>query len=126
MRLWKNSRDTNDENSSGKVKWQSLTREEQLPEIINASFEKPQFIFKHSTRCGISGMVKNQFSKAFQYSESEVQLYCLDLLTYRQISDEIASALQVWHESPQLIVLKDGKVIKHASHGSILDLNMDI
>ena len=69
-------------------------------------------------------MVKNQFEKDYHLSSLEVDLYYLDLLNYREISNAIASRFKVYHESPQLLVIKDGNVLKHASHGSILDLDL--
>ena len=106
------------------VSWLELTKVSQLDGIVAQSGQKPQLIFKHSTRCGISRMVKNQFEKDYPLSSLEVDLYYLDLLNYREISNAIASRFKVYHESPQLLVIKDGNVLKHASHGSILDLNL--
>ena len=106
------------------VSWLELTNVSQLDGIVAQSGQKPQLIFKHSTRCGISRMVKNQFEKDYPLSSLEVDLYYLDLLNYREISNAIASRFKVYHESPQLLVIKDGNVLKHASHGSILDLNL--
>lgn len=106
------------------VSWLELTNVSQLDGIVAQSGQKPQLIFKHSTRCGISRMVKNQFEKDYPLSSLEVDLYYLDLLNYREISNAIASRFKVYHESPQLLVIKDGNVLKHASHGSILDLDL--
>lgn len=106
------------------VSWLELTNVLQLDGIVAQSGQKPQLIFKHSTRCGISRMVKNQFEKDYPLSSSEVDLYYLDLLNYREVSNTIASRFKVYHESPQLLVIKDGNVLKHASHGSILDLDL--
>ncbi len=106
------------------VSWLELTKVSQLDGIVAQSGQKPQLIFKHSTRCGISRMVKNQFENDYPLSSLEVDLYYLDLLNYREISNVIASRFKVYHESPQLLVIKDGNVLKHASHGSILDLNL--
>ena len=106
------------------VSWLELTNVSQLDGIVAQSGQKPQLIFKHSTRCGISRMVKNQFEKDYPLSSSEVDLYYLDLLNYREVSNTIASRFKVYHESPQLLVIKDGNVLKHASHGSILDLDL--
>ena len=105
--------------------WISLTTLEQLSGIEETSKTKPQLIFKHSTRCGISRMVMNQFIEAYGLSESNADLYYLDLLNYREISNEIANRFQVYHESPQLLVLKNGVVVAHASHGAIIDIDLN-
>ena len=68
-------------------------------------------------------MVIRQFEKSFHASEEKVTVYYLDLLNYRSISDEIAIKFQVFHQSPQLLVLKNGGVVADASHYSILELS---
>lgn len=103
--------------------WQSLTRIDQLDEIEKRSSTKPQIIFKHSTRCGISRMVMNQFIDQFDV-QSQVDLYYLDLLSYRDVSNETGYKFQVIHQSPQLLVIKNGITVAHASHGSINDIDL--
>ena len=124
MGFWRKSKAKEHIIDSVSTPWNQLNRDEQLDEIIAASFDKPQLIFKHSTRCGISGMVKDQFTAAYPFSSEEAGLYYLDLLNFRALSDEIASRFNVWHESPQLIILKGGQVVAHESHGSILGLKL--
>lgn len=104
--------------------WIHLTAIEQLNEIVERSKTKTQLIFKHSTRCGISRMVMSQFEKEYQLSENEADLYYLDLLNYRTISGAIAEKFQVMHESPQLLIIKNGVVVAHESHSGIN--NMDL
>lgn len=105
--------------------WIPLNELQQLNQIESKSATKMQVIFKHSTRCGISRMVMNQFTDAYQFTEKNLDLYYLDLLNYRDISNEIAAKFQVMHESPQLLVIKNGVVVAHDSHGAIngIDLN---
>ncbi|MAO11138.1 MAG: bacillithiol system redox-active protein YtxJ [Flavobacteriaceae bacterium] len=99
--------------------WHVLSKMEQLEEIIEESKNKPVAIFKHSTRCGISRMVLKQFEKNYDLDDNQLKLYFLDLLQNRDISNEIAARFKVHHESPQMIVLKDGEVIHHDSHQGI-------
>jgi len=101
-----------------KVNWISLTNILQLLEISERSFDKPVLIFKHSTRCSVSRMVLKQFESEFDVLD-EVTPYLLDLLEYRTVSDEIAARFEVVHQSPQLLLIKDGKVVYTASHESI-------
>ncbi|WP_418263121.1 bacillithiol system redox-active protein YtxJ [Flavobacterium faecale] len=103
---------------SKKVNWTPLTDIEQLGEIVFNSNEKPAVIFKHSTRCSISRMALKQFENEFDL-ESEVTPYYLDLLENRAISNEIASKFDVFHQSPQLILIKDGQAVYDASHSDI-------
>ncbi len=99
--------------------WQEITTVEQLNSIVETSKTKTQAIFKHSTRCGISKMVINNFESSFDLTEDQVDLYYLDLLNHRDISSEIAAKFQVFHESPQFIVIRNGETVHHASHSMI-------
>ena len=107
-----------DINKNG-IKWENLTDVSQLDEIINESDKKIIVIFKMSTRCGVSRMAFNTFENDFHYTEEEVKCYYLDILNYRAVSNEIASRFKIIHESPQLLVLKSGRVIDNESHGNI-------
>jgi len=99
--------------------WQELKSIAQLNTIAKASGSKTQAIFKHSTRCGISRMVIRNFESSFDLTANQVDLYYLDLLNYRDISAEISAKFQVYHESPQFIVIRNGVAVHHASHSAI-------
>ena len=101
------------------VPWIQLTEMETLNEIAETSKKQTVAILKHSTSCGISRMVLRQFEQSYDLKEEQVKLYFLDLLTYRDISNKIASRFNVPHQSPQLLVIKDGKVVFETSHSSI-------
>ena len=101
-----------------KVNWISLETREQLDDVVKQSFEKPVLIFKHSTRCSISRMVLKQFENDFTF-EDNITPYFLDLLEHRNISNEIASRFGVQHQSPQVIVIKEGVAVYNTSHESI-------
>ena len=103
--------------------WIPLTQIDQLDSISEASLSKTQLIFKHSTRCGISRMVMNQFVDAYDV-EANADLYYLDLLSYRDVSNEVSYKFQVTHQSPQLLVIKNGIAVAHASHGAINDMDL--
>ena len=105
--------------------WIALTSLEQLVTIAENSKTKTQVIFKHSTRCGISSMVIKQFEKAYDLSENNLDLYYLDLLNYRDVSNAIAIKFEVMHQSPQLLVIKNGVVVAHDSHGAINTMNLN-
>lgn len=101
------------------VKWNYLTSEGDLEDAIKRSHEVPVAIFKHSTRCFISQSVLRSFENDAADYQGPAELYFLDLLSYRTLSNRIASELHVTHQSPQLIVLKDGKAVENASHNAI-------
>lgn len=104
--------------------WIPLNILQQLKYIEEQSSAKPQLIFKHSTRCGISKMVLNQFIENYNFTASNFDLYYLDLLNYKEISNEIANKFQVIHQSPQLLVIQNGVVVAHESHGAITTINL--
>lgn len=99
--------------------WHVLGKIEQLDDLVAQSKTKPVAIFKHSTRCGVSRGVLKMFEKNYSLNDDQLKLYFLDLLQNRDISNEIATRFKVNHESPQLIVIKDGVVVYHDSHNGI-------
>ena len=100
------------------IDWIPLTNLGQLNEIITVSETKPVIIFKHSTRCGVSRMTLKQFENEYDLADT-LEAYFLDLLEYRNISNEIAQHFQVEHQSPQLILIKEGKAMYNVSHSAI-------
>lgn len=102
------------------MNWIPLTSEKQLEEIITESNETPVIIFKHSTRCSISTTALNRLERNWKGDEiGAIKTYYLDLLTYRPVSAKIASLLDVEHQSPQAILLQNGKAVWDASHYDI-------
>ncbi|WP_449387435.1 bacillithiol system redox-active protein YtxJ [Chryseobacterium lineare] len=99
--------------------WKYIESEEDLKKAIESSFNHKIAIFKHSTSCFISKTVLRNFEKEIENSESKPELYFLDLLAHRAISNKIAEDLNVRHESPQLLVIENGKVMNSASHQHI-------
>lgn len=125
MGLFKSIFRSGNSGSESHLNWNHLTDVSQLNTIVINSETKPQLIFKHSTRCGISRMVLNQFKKTFDFNEQAFDLYYLDLLQYRTISNDVSERFGVYHQSPQLLIIKNGVVVAHASHGDINELNLN-
>jgi len=113
------SKKNSEEKEKKELPWKQLVSMEQLDSIITESKTTPVAIFKHSTRCGISRMVIRQFESMYSIDTDKMSLYYLDLLAYRNLSDEVGIKFQVLHQSPQLIVIKDGVAVAHASHQAI-------
>ena len=125
MGLFKSIFGSGNSGSESRLNWQHLTEIGQLDTIKANSETKPQLIFKHSTRCGISRMVLNQFEKSYNFNEQAFDLHYLDLLQYRNISNEISESFGVYHQSPQLLIVKNGVVVAHASHADINELSLN-
>ena len=99
------------------MNWISLKTEEELNNIIKKSSDKPQVIFKHSTRCSISSMAKNRLDRS--EPPTDVDFHYLDLIACKALSNKIAEDFFVEHESPQVLVIKNGKCIYDESHSGI-------
>jgi bacillithiol system protein YtxJ len=96
--------------------WIVLSKAEEVEAIKAKSFEKPQCIFKHSTRCSISGIAKNRIEAQLSTLSVQADLYYLDLLSYRSISNLVSEIFKVPHESPQLLLIKNGECVFEESH----------
>ncbi len=99
------------------MEWIQLTNEEQLNRITNLSKQRTQVIFKHSTRCSISSVAWKRVQK--NDVQTNIDFYFLDIISYRSLSNKIADTFKVHHESPQILVIKDGECIFDESHLSI-------
>ncbi len=97
--------------------WINLNDIDQLTHLKTKSFEQPQVIFKHSTRCSISSMVKNRLERAG--APADIPFYYLDLIANRNISNKVAEEFFVEHESPQVLIIKNGECIYDESHNGI-------
>jgi len=109
---------SDNEKLNSKVNWIPLQHLGQLDELAAFSNNKPAVIFKHSTRCSVSRFALKQFENEFDLDD-KVDAYFLDLLEHRDISNEIASRFGVYHQSPQLLLIKEGKSVYDVSHSDI-------
>jgi len=110
--------DSKDTSKSG-LQWNDLTELQQLDNIILESAATPVIIFKHSTRCPVSRMALKNFENEYSIEEGSVKPYFLDLIAHREVSNEIASKFKVTHQSPQVIVIKNGQEVFNTSHDDI-------
>lgn len=101
------------------INWELLNTEEALLNLVEKSMDKPQIIFKHSTTCSISAMAKKRLERQWNIEDSQADVHYLDLLSYRNISNKVAADLGVTHQSPQLIIVKNGQAVFNTSHNDI-------
>lgn len=99
--------------------WKHLDNIQQLDEIEQSSKTKTTVIFKHSTRCGVSHHAMDKLVSQWDLDDSQLDFYYLDLLNYRNISNEIADRFGVIHQSPQILVIRNGRSIYDISHNGI-------
>ncbi len=96
------------------MNWNKIENEQALDEVIQASYEEPVLLFKHSYRCSISSVALSRIEKAWK--SSKVKPYLIDVIAQRPISNRIAQLLQIHHESPQAILIQNGECRYNASH----------
>lgn len=107
------------EENLSKVNWIPLNDLKVIDEAIALSFQKTVILFKHSTRCSISRFALKQFENDYDFSKEQLEPFFLDLLNHRNISNEIAKRFDIEHQSPQMIVLKDGVAVFSSTHSDI-------
>ncbi len=98
--------------------WRELTSVEEVNENIDKSrAQSSSFVlFKHSTRCSISSMVKSRVQRT---DFGELPVYVVHVIESRPVSNFLEERFQIPHESPQAIVVKNGEAVFHASHTAI-------
>ena len=106
------------------LSWTPLISEEEINTIKEISINQSILIFKHSTRCGISRMVIKQFESLFNEENKQLKVYYLDLLNFREVSSKLSEVFQVIHQSPQLLVIKNGISVYNESHYEITKVNL--
>ena len=99
------------------MNWIALDSEEKIDEIKQNSRQSPQVIFKHSTRCSISSMAKSRLERATP--PEGITFYYLDLIAHRNVSNKVAEVFDVSHESPQVLIIKNGSCVYDESHSGI-------
>jgi bacillithiol system protein YtxJ len=99
------------------MNWIKLDSENQLDEIREKSTTRPQVIFKHSTRCSTSALVKNRLER--NQPPDSIDFYYLDLINFRPISNKVSDTFMIHHESPQVLLIRDGKCVYDESHMGI-------
>ncbi len=101
------------------IHWNKITSLNDWEEAKKKSFENAIVVFKHSTTCPISINALARFERQWNEEVDHIQPYFLDLLSFRPISNQIATDTQITHQSPQIIMIKDGKALYNASHNGI-------
>ena len=99
------------------MNWNELKEAKQLQNLTEESHQQPILIFKHSTSCSISRAALGRFERSWNDDEmKEVKPYFLDLLSYRAISKNVEDQFLVEHESPQVLLIRNGESVYNRSH----------
>ena len=94
------------------MNWSRIDSEETLSKMINKSLDAPQVLFKHSSRCSISSLALSKMQNGLK----NIDLYILDIIAHRDISNTVAQRFNVIHQSPQLLIIHHGKCMYNTSH----------
>jgi bacillithiol system protein YtxJ len=100
------------------MNWNKLITIEQLGAIDSESNSTVVLLFKHSTSCSISSTALNRLERKWQ-NDIAIKPYYLDLLAHRDVSNDIARRYNIEHQSPQVLVISNGKCIYTNSHFGI-------
>jgi bacillithiol system protein YtxJ len=101
------------------INWHPLQSEDQLEDLVAISEQQACLIFKHSTRCSISAIAKTRLERNWEIEANQLVPYYLDLLAYRDLSQQVAQQFGITHQSPQVLVIRNGRCVFDASHLSI-------
>ena len=102
------------------MNWKKLTDSTQIEEIKELSNSKPVLIFKHSTRCSVSSTSLDRLLRNWKTEDGEKVIpYFLDLIAFRNLSAQIEETFGVAHESPQVLIIRNGKAVYDNSHFGI-------
>ncbi|WP_314591463.1 bacillithiol system redox-active protein YtxJ [Paenibacillus terrigena] len=99
-----------------------LQTEEQLKDWLRKSFETPVFLYKHSTNCGPSRnahVALHRFMDHFPTQSSKFLFAVVRVIEEQHISKQVTQLLGIPHQSPQVLLIHDNKVLWHASHQRI-------
>ena len=104
------------------MNWKPITSVDQISSLIqesNSDSNVGVLILKHSTRCSVSFFAKKNLESSWNISADKLPTYYLDLIKYRDVSDQIAEIFEVRHESPQLLLINKGGCSYSAAHAEI-------
>ena len=99
--------------------WNELFTEQDIDELVPKSTKRPQIIFKHSVSCGISAHARFKLEEGTATLLQLADINYLNLLRHRNVSNYIARKFSVTHQSPQILVLKNGITTFTTSHHAI-------
>jgi bacillithiol system protein YtxJ len=94
----------------------ALDRLDQLDELLAESQARPLLLFKHSYSCGVSLEALDEIVDHLNQESLDARYAMVTVQTHRELSNAVASRLGVRHQTPQAILVRDGRVVWSASH----------
>jgi bacillithiol system protein YtxJ len=101
------------------AKFKEITCSQEFGEVLDESCQRKIILFKHSTTCPISARAWQEVQNYIKESSDEVPVVMIKVIESRPVSSQAAEELGVTHQSPQVLLVSNKKVLWHASHQSI-------
>lgn len=98
------------------IHWNTLASPTEVNDLVEQSNQQACLIFKHSTRCSISSFAKSRLENDWNLSEQDIQPFYLDLIAHREVSNFVAEYFGIDHESPQVLLIRNGICVYNTSH----------
>jgi len=102
-----------------------ITTSAQLDDLFNASSRRPVWLFKHSLICPTSAGAWHEFEKFAARQSDRALIGVIEIQRARELSREVAVRTGVRHESPQVLLIRDGLAVWHGSHWEITEQALD-
>lgn len=102
--------------------WIEVQENSQIDQIVELSYQQTCVIYKHSTRCSLSFVAKHRLESDWDKELDDVVTFYLDVIAHRGVSQEVAKRFSVYHESPQVLLIRDGECRYDVSH---LDISVE-
>lgn len=99
--------------------WIALNSEDQIDKIISDSEQRPQIIYKHSTLCPVSAQAYRRLKLVDADVSQSADIYYLDVIAARPVSNAVAERFRIQHESPQILLIRNGRLVWDESHYGI-------
>ena len=89
---------------------------DELDRLLAASDNRPLLLFKHSHTCGVSAEALDELMTHLDGEPADVEYAMETVQTHREVSKAVAKRLGIRHETPQALLIRDGRVVWSASH----------
>jgi len=107
------------------AEWREITSIEEWDKVMSDSASRQVIVLKHSTRCPVSASALEEYEAYLADKPNpDTDYYLVKVIESRPVSNKIAEDLGVVHQSPQMILVKDGKAVWNTSHWSVTKKHM--
>jgi len=102
------------------MEWYKITDSGDIDQVVNDSFAQPVLVYKHSPICGLSSNALQKLEKGWNALEAKkLKPYFVDVVAQRPLSQGIAQRFKIMHQSPQVLLIRDGICVYDIAHFEI-------